>query len=100
MLVIQVLTCGLLGLPPSHGVIPQSPMHTKALVTLKKEVRTLHLPCLIRNFYIVCQAISEIYLPGNGASVVAACAYQACEASKEQFEAKCFYDQASQRIAR
>ena len=37
--ILQVLMCGLLGLPPSHGVIPQSPMHTKALVTLKKEVR-------------------------------------------------------------
>ncbi|XP_024398303.1 probable boron transporter 2 isoform X2 [Physcomitrium patens] len=34
----MVLVCGLLGLPPSHGVIPQSPMHTKALVTLKKEL--------------------------------------------------------------
>lgn len=35
---VMVLMCGLLGLPPSHGVIPQSPMHTKALVTLKKEL--------------------------------------------------------------
>ena len=30
--------CGLLGIPPSNGVIPQSPMHTKSLATLKYQV--------------------------------------------------------------
>jgi len=29
------LICGLLGLPPSNGVLPQSPMHTKSLSVLK-----------------------------------------------------------------
>ncbi|KAE8711887.1 putative boron transporter 7 [Hibiscus syriacus] len=29
------LICGLLGLPPSNGVLPQSPMHTKSLAVLK-----------------------------------------------------------------
>lgn len=33
-----VLVCGLLGIPPSNGVIPQSPMHTKSLATLKHEL--------------------------------------------------------------
>eukprot|EP00252_Welwitschia_mirabilis_P000838 TRINITY_DN1081_c0_g1_i3.p1 TRINITY_DN1081_c0_g1~~TRINITY_DN1081_c0_g1_i3.p1 ORF type:complete len:478 (-),score=66.64 TRINITY_DN1081_c0_g1_i3:464-1897(-) len=32
------LLCGLLGIPPSNGVIPQSPMHTKSLATLKHEL--------------------------------------------------------------
>lgn len=34
----QTLLCGLLGLPPSNGVLPQSPMHTKSLAVLKKQV--------------------------------------------------------------
>ncbi|XP_057832409.2 boron transporter 1-like [Cryptomeria japonica] len=43
-----VILCGLLGIPPSNGVIPQSPMHTKSLATLKHQlvrkrlVRTAH----------------------------------------------------------
>lgn len=34
----QVIICGLIGIPPSNGVIPQSPMHTKSLATLKHQV--------------------------------------------------------------
>ncbi|KAK4401136.1 putative boron transporter 7 [Sesamum angolense] len=34
----KTLICGLLGLPPSNGVLPQSPMHTKSLAVLKKQV--------------------------------------------------------------
>lgn len=30
--------CGLIGIPPANGVIPQSPMHTKSLATLKHQV--------------------------------------------------------------
>lgn len=33
-----VIICGLVGIPPSNGVIPQSPMHTKSLATLKNEL--------------------------------------------------------------
>ncbi|KAF9667875.1 hypothetical protein SADUNF_Sadunf15G0068700 [Salix dunnii] len=33
-----VILCGLIGIPPSNGVIPQSPMHTKSLATLKHQV--------------------------------------------------------------
>ncbi|KAI5075445.1 hypothetical protein GOP47_0009521 [Adiantum capillus-veneris] len=33
-----VLICGLIGIPPANGVIPQSPMHTKSLATLKNEL--------------------------------------------------------------
>ncbi|KAF2323276.1 hypothetical protein GH714_034427 [Hevea brasiliensis] len=36
--VIKTLLCGLLGLPPSNGVLPQSPMHTKSLAVLKRQL--------------------------------------------------------------
>ncbi|CAH9063611.1 unnamed protein product [Cuscuta epithymum] len=36
LLGIMTLFCGLLGLPPSNGVLPQSPMHTRSLATLKR----------------------------------------------------------------
>ncbi|KDP37147.1 hypothetical protein JCGZ_06203 [Jatropha curcas] len=32
------LLCGLLGLPPSNGVLPQSPMHTTSLAVLKRQL--------------------------------------------------------------
>ena len=32
------LMCGLIGIPPANGVIPQSPMHTKSLATLKHQL--------------------------------------------------------------
>lgn len=35
----KTLLCGLIGIPPANGVIPQSPMHTKSLATLKHQVR-------------------------------------------------------------
>ncbi|BAT78191.1 hypothetical protein VIGAN_02083900 [Vigna angularis var. angularis] len=41
LLGIMTLICGLLGLPPSNGVLPQSPMHTKSLAVLKKKVKEL-----------------------------------------------------------
>ncbi|PKA46775.1 Putative boron transporter 5 [Apostasia shenzhenica] len=34
----MVLFCGLLGIPPSNGVLPQSPMHTKSLAVLKRQL--------------------------------------------------------------
>ncbi|CAI0444443.1 unnamed protein product [Linum tenue] len=38
LLGILTLISGLLGLPPSNGVLPQSPMHTKSLAVLKKQL--------------------------------------------------------------
>ncbi|KAF5452206.1 hypothetical protein F2P56_027233 [Juglans regia] len=38
LLGFMVILCGLIGIPPSNGVIPQSPMHTKALATLKHQL--------------------------------------------------------------
>ncbi|KAK1684758.1 hypothetical protein QYE76_045606 [Lolium multiflorum] len=33
-----VLLCGLIGIPPSNGVLPQSPMHTKSLAILRGQL--------------------------------------------------------------
>ncbi|KHG12566.1 Putative boron transporter 5 -like protein [Gossypium arboreum] len=38
LLGFMTLLCGLIGLPPSNGVLPQSPMHTKSLAVLKGQV--------------------------------------------------------------
>jgi hypothetical protein len=35
---MQVLICGLLGIPPSNGVLPQAPMHTRSLAVLRRQV--------------------------------------------------------------
>ncbi|KAK4759223.1 hypothetical protein SAY87_022354 [Trapa incisa] len=51
LLLLGFLTilCGLLGLPPSNGVIPQSPMHTKSLATLKHQLLRNKLVSTARN---------------------------------------------------
>ncbi|KAI3860539.1 hypothetical protein MKX03_025471 [Papaver bracteatum] len=38
LLGFMVLICGLLGIPPSNGVLPQSPMHAKSLAVLKRQL--------------------------------------------------------------
>ncbi|KAK3025741.1 hypothetical protein RJ639_042510 [Escallonia herrerae] len=38
LLGVLTLLCGLTGLPPSNGVLPQSPMHTKSLAVLEKQL--------------------------------------------------------------
>ncbi|KAG4196751.1 hypothetical protein ERO13_A06G191500v2 [Gossypium hirsutum] len=38
LLGFMTLLCGLIGLPPSNGVLPQSPMHTKSLAVLKGQI--------------------------------------------------------------
>nr|KJB59978.1 hypothetical protein B456_009G283500 [Gossypium raimondii] len=38
LLGFMTLLCGLICLPPSNGVLPQSPMHTKSLAVLKGQV--------------------------------------------------------------
>ena len=37
----MTLVCGFLGLPPVNGVLPQAPMHTHTLVTLREELKRL-----------------------------------------------------------
>ncbi|KAL1809685.1 hypothetical protein ACET3Z_026675 [Daucus carota] len=39
LLGFMTLLCGLIGIPPSNGVLPQSPMHTKSLAVL--EIQTI-----------------------------------------------------------
>uniref|UniRef100_A0A2N9FS50 Bicarbonate transporter-like transmembrane domain-containing protein n=1 Tax=Fagus sylvatica TaxID=28930 RepID=A0A2N9FS50_FAGSY len=38
LLGFMTLLCGLIGLPPSNGVLPQSPMHSKSLAVLKRQL--------------------------------------------------------------
>ncbi|KAL2516926.1 Boron transporter 4 [Abeliophyllum distichum] len=38
LLGFMTLLCGLLGLPPSNGVLPQSPMHTRSLAVLNRQL--------------------------------------------------------------
>ncbi|EEE62518.1 hypothetical protein OsJ_17316 [Oryza sativa Japonica Group] len=38
VLSFMVLICGLIGIPPSNGVLPQSPMHTRSLAVLKGQL--------------------------------------------------------------
>ncbi|KAL0393984.1 UNVERIFIED_CONTAM: Boron transporter 4 [Sesamum latifolium] len=38
ILIMMTLICGLLGFPPSNGVLPQSPMHTRSLAVLKRQM--------------------------------------------------------------
>ncbi|ESW09046.1 hypothetical protein PHAVU_009G095800 [Phaseolus vulgaris] len=38
LLGVMTLVCGILGLPPSNGVLPQSPMHTKSLSVLRRKL--------------------------------------------------------------
>ena len=33
----NVLLCGLLGIPPTNGLIPQAPLHVRALATIKRD---------------------------------------------------------------
>ncbi|XP_051180318.1 boron transporter 4 isoform X1 [Lolium perenne] len=37
ILSFSVLICGLLGIPPSNGVLPQAPMHTRSLAVLRRQ---------------------------------------------------------------
>lgn len=40
---LQTLVCGLLGLPPVNGVLPQAPMHTRSLAHIPKRSQHKHL---------------------------------------------------------
>ncbi|KAK3190315.1 hypothetical protein Dsin_029876 [Dipteronia sinensis] len=63
-----VIICGLIGIPPSNGVIPQSPMHTKSLATLKHQLLhnklvTAARKCMSRNLSLgqVYGSMQEAY---------------------------------------
>ncbi|XP_022891654.1 boron transporter 1-like [Olea europaea var. sylvestris] len=57
----QVILCGLVGIPPSNGVIPQSPMHTKSLATLKHQLLRNKLVSTARNSMRKNANLSQLY---------------------------------------
>ncbi|XWS50951.1 hypothetical protein CRYUN_Cryun12cG0135200 [Craigia yunnanensis] len=56
-----VILCGLIGIPPSNGVIPQSPMHTKSLATLKQQLLHNKLVSTARKSISKNSNLSQIY---------------------------------------
>ncbi|CAN6441977.1 unnamed protein product [Victoria cruziana] len=61
MLGLMVLICGLVGLPPSNGVIPQSPMHTKSLAVLKRQLIRKKMVQSVKEGIKMKASNSEIY---------------------------------------
>ncbi|KAH0466071.1 hypothetical protein IEQ34_006174 [Dendrobium chrysotoxum] len=55
------LLCGLLGIPPSNGVIPQSPMHTKSLATLKHQLLRNRLVATAHQSMNQNSSLSQLY---------------------------------------
>ncbi|TXG50268.1 hypothetical protein EZV62_022792 [Acer yangbiense] len=56
-----VIICGLIGIPPSNGVIPQSPMHTKGLATLKHQLLRNKLVSTARKSISKNSNLSQLY---------------------------------------
>ncbi|GMJ13488.1 REQUIRES HIGH BORON 2 [Hibiscus trionum] len=56
-----VILCGLIGIPPSNGVIPQSPMHTKSLATLKHQLLHNKLVSTARESISKNSSLSQLY---------------------------------------
>ncbi|KAF8390433.1 hypothetical protein HHK36_024959 [Tetracentron sinense] len=56
-----VLLCGLIGIPPSNGVIPQSPMHTKSLATLKHQLLRNKLVSTARESISKNSSLGQLY---------------------------------------
>ncbi|OMO59944.1 Bicarbonate transporter, eukaryotic [Corchorus capsularis] len=56
-----VILCGLIGIPPSNGVIPQSPMHTKSLATLKHQLLRNKLVSTARKSISKNSNLSQLY---------------------------------------
>ncbi|KAJ6808737.1 putative boron transporter 2 [Iris pallida] len=55
------LLCGLIGIPPSNGVIPQSPMHTKSLATLKHQLLRNRLVTTARKSMGQNSSLGQVY---------------------------------------
>ncbi|PIA40594.1 hypothetical protein AQUCO_02500357v1 [Aquilegia coerulea] len=56
-----VILCGLIGIPPSNGVIPQSPMHTKSLATLKHQLLRNKLVATVRRNISKNSSLGQLY---------------------------------------
>ncbi|XP_043725114.1 probable boron transporter 2 isoform X3 [Telopea speciosissima] len=61
LLGFMVILCGLLGIPPSNGVIPQSPMHTKSLATLKHQLLRNRLVATARKIMGKNASLGQLY---------------------------------------
>ncbi|XAR70942.1 hypothetical protein NMG60_11027990 [Bertholletia excelsa] len=61
LLGIMTLICGLLGLPPSNGVLPQSPMHTRSLAVLKRQLMRKKMVKTAKQGMKMQASSSEIY---------------------------------------
>ncbi|KAM1837465.1 hypothetical protein ACFX14_019268 [Malus domestica] len=53
--------CGLLGIPPSNGVIPESPVHTKSLATLKHRLLRNRLVATTRTSMRNNSSLGQLY---------------------------------------
>ncbi|KAK4586376.1 hypothetical protein RGQ29_023501 [Quercus rubra] len=61
LLGFMVILCGLIGIPPSNGVIPQSPMHTKSLATLKHQLLRNRLVATARKCMRNNASLGQVY---------------------------------------
>lgn len=61
LLGFMVILCGLIGIPPSNGVIPQSPMHTKSLATLKHQILRNRLVATARKCMGKDASLGQVY---------------------------------------
>ncbi|KHN44685.1 Putative boron transporter 2 [Glycine soja] len=61
LLGFMVIICGLIGIPPSNGVIPQSPMHTKSLATLKHQLLRNRLVATARSSMKKLESLGQVY---------------------------------------
>ncbi|XP_052203790.1 probable boron transporter 2 [Diospyros lotus] len=61
LLGFMVMLCGLIGIPPANGVIPQSPMHTKSLATLKHQLLRNRLVAAARKCMGKNASLAQVY---------------------------------------
>ncbi|XP_058084149.1 probable boron transporter 2 isoform X1 [Magnolia sinica] len=61
LLGFMVILCGLIGIPPANGVIPQSPMHTKSLATLKHQLLRNRLVATARKSMSKNASLGQLY---------------------------------------
>ncbi|KAM0829609.1 hypothetical protein ACQ4PT_066772 [Festuca glaucescens] len=57
----MVLLCGLLGIPPSNGVLPQSPMHTRSLAVLRGQFLRKKMLQTVKEGMVKSASSLEIY---------------------------------------
>ncbi|XP_057517794.1 boron transporter 1-like [Amaranthus tricolor] len=61
LLGFMTLFCGLIGIPPANGVIPQSPMHTKSLATLKHQLLRNRLVATAKKSMKLNASLGQLY---------------------------------------